>query len=58
MVQKGQYHAFMAEVQKPAQNMDKCDLSTGSHKKFSQAPSSKMGVNLHRLTLSAMGWHI
>jgi hypothetical protein len=45
MVQKGQYHAFMAEVQNPAQNMDKCDLSTGSHKKFSQAPSSKMGVN-------------
>jgi hypothetical protein len=45
MVQKSQYHALMAEVQKSAHNMDKCDLSTGSHKNFSKAPSSKTRVN-------------
>jgi hypothetical protein len=36
MVQKSQYHALMAEVQKLGHNMDKCDLSTGSHKNFSK----------------------
>jgi hypothetical protein len=29
MVQKSQYRALMAEVEKSAHNMDKCDLSTG-----------------------------
>jgi hypothetical protein len=45
MVQKSQYHVLMAEVQKPARNMDKCDLSTRSHKNFSKDPSSKTWVN-------------
>jgi hypothetical protein len=45
MVQNSQYHALMAEVQKSAHNMDKCDLSTESHKNFSKAPSSKTQEN-------------